>query len=73
MNSPQIKKENKFFLVKLYRYYVTDSIKIVKASGFKELLKQKGWKFLLLIVIYYAIRDAILYLLIPYLIAINVL
>jgi len=59
---------DKFFLFRLYRYYVIDSILIVKNEGFKQLLRKRGWKFLLIIITYYAIRDSILYLIIPYLV-----
>jgi hypothetical protein len=67
------KPANKFFLFKLYRYYVIDSILIVKNEGFKELLKKRGWKFLLIIVSYYAVRDTVLYIILPYLIASGVI
>ncbi|NIV73234.1 MAG: hypothetical protein GWN44_11365 [Calditrichae bacterium] len=57
------------FFYKLYKYYITDSIQIVKEHGFKELLRQRGLKFLMVIVIFYLIRDTILYLIIPFLVA----
>jgi hypothetical protein len=63
------KSADKFFLIRLYKFYIIDSILIVKRQGFKELFKQRGWKFLLIIVAYYTIRDSILYILIPYMIA----
>ncbi len=59
------------FIKQFYKYYFIDSIKIVKESGFKELLKKRGWKFLLIIISYYIVRDSILYIIIPYLIAIG--
>jgi len=62
------KNLDKFFLFRFYRYYVIDSILIVKNEGFKQLLRKRGWKFLLIIITYYAIRDSILYLIIPYLV-----
>ncbi len=53
---------------KLYKTYISDSILIVRNEGFKELLKRKGWKFLAVIVLYYLIRDSIIYIIIPVLI-----
>jgi len=60
---------HKFILVKLYKYYIIDSIIIVKNHGLKELFNRRGWKFLLIIVSYYAVRDSVIYIIIPYLIA----
>ena len=59
---------DKFILFRLYKYYIIDSIIIVKNHGVKELFKRRGWKFLLIIISYYAIRDSIIYIVIPYLI-----
>lgn len=64
------KKRNIFF--RLYKYYIVDSVLIVKDKGFKELLKQRGWKFFLIIISYYLVRDTLLYIVIPYLIAIGI-
>ena len=58
---------------RLYKTYVIDSIIIIKNEGFKSLLKQRGLKFFMVIFFYYLIRDSILYLLIPALIAYNVM
>jgi hypothetical protein len=66
-------KLSKFFLFRLYKYYIIDSIIIVKKSGFRELLKRRGWKFFLVIAGYYTVRDTVLYILIPYFIARGVL
>ena len=60
---------SRFFLFKLYKYYVVDSIVIVKNEGFRELFKKRGWKFLLVIVSYYVIRDTVVYIILPYLVA----
>lgn len=57
------------FLVKLYRHFIIDSIMIVRKSGFKELFRQRGLKFLLIIILYYLIRDTLLYIVIPFWIA----
>lgn len=63
-----VKTLDKLYLIRLYRYYIIDSILIVKNEGFKQLFRKRGWKFLLVIVAYYLIRDSILYLLIPFLV-----
>ena len=60
---------DRFILFRLYKYYIIDIIIIVKDHGLKELFKRRGWKFLLIIVSYYAVRDSIIYIVIPYLIA----
>jgi len=57
------------FLFRLYKYYIIDSILIVKKSGFKELLRQRGVKFLLVIIAYYTVRDSLVYIIIPLLLA----
>jgi len=59
----------KFSLFRHYKYYVLDSIYIVRNYGFKTLLALRGFKILLLIIFYYLIRDSILYLIIPFFIA----
>ena len=56
-------------VVRLYKHYIIDSILIVKRSGFKELLRKRGWRFILFIVSYYLVRDTLLYVVIPYCIA----
>ena len=43
--------------------------KVFKEQGFKALVKEYGWKLVLAVFMYYLIRDSILYILIPYLIA----
>ncbi len=62
-------KANRIFLFRVYKYYIIDSIIIVKKEGIKSLIKKRGWKFLLIIVSYYAVRDTIVYILIPLMIA----
>jgi len=64
---------SRFFLFKLYKYYVVDSIVIVKNEGFRELFKKRGWKFLLAIVSYYVIRDTVVYIILPYLLATGII
>ncbi|HKI79789.1 MAG TPA: hypothetical protein VKA26_14710 [Ignavibacteriaceae bacterium] len=64
---------SKNILIKLYKYYFIDSIIIAKREGFKSLLKKRGWKVFAIVVGYYAVRDSIVYLLIPYLITNNLI
>jgi len=52
-------------LFRLYKHYIIDSALILKRFGFKELVRQRGWKFLLAIFAYYLVRDTILYVAIP--------
>ena len=52
-------------LFRLYKHYIIDSALILKRSGFRELVRQRGWKFLVGIVAYYLVQDTILYLAIP--------
>ncbi len=59
----------KNILVRFYKYYIIDSILIVKREGFKALLKKRGWKVFTVVIGYYAIRDTVLYIIIPFLLA----
>ena len=62
-----ILKEN--YLVSLYKYYIIDSVFIIKNRGFKELLRTRGLKFILVVIAYYLVRDSFIYLVIPFLAA----
>ena len=55
-------------LFRVYKHYIIDSVLILKRHGFRELVRQRGWKFLLVIASYYLVRDTILYLAIPLLV-----
>ena len=46
---------------------------VLRDQGMKGLVRRLGWKALLAIIVFYLIRDTILYLIIPYLIAKGVL
>lgn len=48
--------------------FISDSVEIFRDSGFKGLIKEKGWKFVFYFFMFYLIRDSIIYILIPYLI-----
>ena len=54
-----------FLIPKLIKRYIA----IYKEKGFKGFVKEVGWKVFALVFIFYLIRDVILYILIPYLIA----
>ena len=62
-----ILKEN--YLVSLYKYYIIDSVFIIRNRGFKELLRTRGLKFILVVIAYYLVRDSLIYLVIPFLAA----
>lgn len=59
----------KNILVRFYKYYIIDSILIVKREGFKALLKKRGWKVFAMVIGYYTVRDTMVYIIIPLLIA----
>ena len=44
---------------------------IIKKEGVKTFLKKKGWKFFVIFVVFYLVRDITLYIIIPYLIVDN--
>jgi hypothetical protein len=52
-------------LFRFYKHSIVDSALIIKRYGFRELVRQRGWKFLLFIVGYYLVRDTMLYLILP--------
>ena len=54
------------FINKLIPKFLRESINYFRKNGFKKTLKKLGWKMILLIVLYYLIRDSILYIIIPY-------
>ncbi len=59
----------KNILIRFYKYYIIDSILIVKREGFKALIKKRGWKVFAIVIGYYSIRDTIVYIIVPLLIA----
>ncbi len=42
---------------------------LLKEKGLREFLKQKGWKIVVAVFLFYLIRDSLLYLVLPYLAA----
>ena len=59
----------KNILLRFYKYYIIDSILIVKREGFKALLKKRGRKVFAVVIGYYTVRDTILYIIVPFVIA----
>ena len=59
--------------MKLKSYFTREKGKeykeVFKQGGLKGLITQYGWKLVVAVFLYYLIRDSILYILIPYLIA----
>jgi hypothetical protein len=51
--------------IRLYRYAVIDSLLIVKRHGWRELLRQRGWRFFAGVIAYYLVRDILLYVVLP--------
>ena len=55
----------KFLTPKWVDFYAN----IYRQEGFKGVIKKGGWKFVIAFFLFYLIRDSILYLLIPFLVA----
>lgn len=49
--------------------FIQDWMALWKARGFKEFVRQKGWKVVAAVFLFYLVRDSILYILIPVLAA----
>ena len=49
--------------------FINEWLESRREGGFKLLLRKKGWYVILAIFLYYLIRDTILYILIPFMIA----
>jgi hypothetical protein len=60
-------------LFRFYKDYIFDSILIVKRRGFKALIRERGWKVVAAVVTYYLVRDTIVYIVVPYLVAKQIL
>lgn len=52
--------------------FIIEWVKLLREEGFKVFVKKRGWKVLWTIIIFYLIRDSILYILIPFLIYLGV-
>ena len=47
--------------------FLLEWLEIKKEGGYKLLLRKKGWQVVVAFILFYLIRDSILYILIPYL------
>lgn len=56
-------------IARLYRYWIIESIGHLRKGGPRELIRQRGWRFVIVIVTYYLIRDTLLYIVLPLLAA----
>jgi hypothetical protein len=46
--------------------FIQEWTSTIKKEGWKSFLKQKGWKFVIAFILFYLVRDSILYIIIPY-------
>lgn len=60
-------------LFRWYKFFILDSVAIIRESGFKTFLQKRGWKVIAVVITYYLIRDTFLYILLPYLVAREIL
>jgi hypothetical protein len=56
-------------LFRLYKRNIIDCVLILKRHGIKELVRQRGWRFAVLIGAYYLVRDTVVYVAIPWCVA----
>tara|TARA_X000001036_G_scaffold223349_2_gene209065 strand:+ start:524 stop:712 length:189 start_codon:yes stop_codon:yes gene_type:complete len=49
--------------------FIKENINYYKQNGLKKTIKKLGWKVVLLVFLFYLIRDSILYIIIPYFVA----
>ncbi|MCH7819655.1 MAG: hypothetical protein IIB40_08850 [Candidatus Marinimicrobia bacterium] len=52
--------------------FIIEWVKLLREEGFKVFVRKRGWKVLWTIIIFYAIRDGILYILLPFLIYLGI-
>ena len=46
--------------------FIQDWLSVWKEHGFRGFVKEKGWKIVIAVVLFYLVRDSILYLALPY-------
>lgn len=61
------------FLDKITPKFARDARQLFREQGFRAVTKRYGWKFFAAFFAYYLVRDSIIYLLIPYLLARGIL
>ncbi|MBE50045.1 MAG: hypothetical protein CMB92_04810 [Flammeovirgaceae bacterium] len=57
------------FMNNLMPNFIKENINYYKKNGLKKTIKKLGWKVVLLVFLFYLIRDSILYIIIPYFVA----
>ena len=57
------------FMNNLMPNFIKENINYYKKNGLKKTIKKLGWKVVLLVILFYLIRDSILYIIIPYFVA----
>ena len=57
------------FKTRITPKFIRPYVKIWQEEGFSAFLKKAGWKVVLGVVVFYLIRDSIIYLVLPYLVA----
>ncbi len=57
------------FMNNLMPNFIKENINYYKQNGLKKTIKKLGWKVVLLVFLFYLIRDSILYIIIPYFVA----
>lgn len=50
-------------------FFIQEWVALLRAQGLKGFVREKGWKIVLAIFMFYLIRDSIFYIIIPLLIA----
>ncbi len=53
--------------------FIREWAQIIRERGWRSFLKEKGWKIVFAIILFYLIRDTIIYIILPYLIFNNFL
>ena len=61
------------FLWKWYDALVLDNVRILRNEGPRVLIRRKGKRIIAFVIAYYLVRDSILYILLPYLVARGIL
>ncbi len=74
MNESESKKERRFTLSNIFKpLFIKEWMALWKKVGFRGFIKEKGWKVVVLVILFYLIRDSILYIILPILAAKGVL
>jgi hypothetical protein len=70
----EISKKKRFSFGNILRpRFIKEWIALWKKVGFRGFVKEKGWKVVAAIILYYLIRDTFLYIILPILVARGIL